>query len=150
LRLRKIYILFIFLLSIFSKYAGANAINFNTSVKANVFSNTTVILSTGNASGLICNGGTIKLQVTNGEATDISDYIIEWSSSISGPYYERNKNTPSTVAIGGSPIPNDPAQQPYILPSYTFPTTFYPTQFYLRIRYWFEPDGSRTEGSSLM
>ena len=149
MRLRKIYILFIFLLSIFSKYAGANAINLSTGVKANVFSNTAVILSTGNASGLICNGGTVKLQVTNGEATDISDYIIEWSTSINGPYYERNKNTPSTVAIGGSPIPNDPAQQPYILPSYTFPTTFYPTSFYLRLRYWFEPDGSRTEGSSL-
>ena len=148
MRLRKIYILFIFLLSIFSKYAGANAINLSTSVKANVFTNTSVVLSTSNASGLICNGSSVLLQVNNTDFADITDFIIEWSTSSGGPFYEKNKTTVSASNnAGGTQIPNDPAQQPYNLPS-TFSTSFYPTQFYIRLRYWFEPDGNRTEANS--
>ena len=148
MRLRKIYILFIFLLSIFSKYASASSIDLTTAVKANVFSNTTVVLSTGNASGLICNGTSVLLQVNNTDYADISDFILEWSTTNNGPFYE-NKKTSATQAnnAGGTQIPNDPAQQPYSIPS-TFSSSFYPTQFYIRLRYWFEPDGNRTEANS--
>ncbi len=133
--LRKVYIFLIFFLSIFSKYATASAINITSSIEANVFSNTIVVLSTGNASGLICNGSGVKLQVTNGGAM-IEDYVIEWYKPTIGAWVGLNGSPTTASPDFGQQITNDPDLQPVELSPITFNSGTFGNQFKIRLRYW--------------